>query len=152
MLVPGGGGTADAVRHLDRLHGLGEERSHWLALHALALNARFLAALLPGAAVVEDAGAWAGLEVLDAHAFARADEGRPGALPHCWAVTSDSVAARAAVVSGAHGLVLLKSTDLPQGIGWDEAGRRGLVDRNFPDVVAAGGVAVRWVNLRAAAC
>src|SRR5262249_34902973 len=45
LLVPGGGVTADVVRDLDQRHALGEERAHWLALHALALNAHFLAAL-----------------------------------------------------------------------------------------------------------
>ena len=41
VLVPGGGGTADVIRHFDRVHGLGEETSHWLALRALTLNAQF---------------------------------------------------------------------------------------------------------------
>src|SRR5262249_50947889 len=49
LLVPGGGPAADVVRDLDRLHRLGEEAAHWLALRALSVNARFLAALLPGA-------------------------------------------------------------------------------------------------------
>src|SRR5262249_34532604 len=46
VIVPGGGSTADAVRELDRCHNLGEETAHWLALHALKLNAHFLAQLL----------------------------------------------------------------------------------------------------------
>src|SRR5437773_1082411 len=52
LLVAGGGGTADAVRALDRIHQLGPEASHWLAVQAMSLNARFLQALLPGAAFV----------------------------------------------------------------------------------------------------
>ena len=52
VLVVGGGRFADALRELDRLHALGEERSHVLALHALDLTAEVAAALLPGAAVV----------------------------------------------------------------------------------------------------
>src|SRR5204862_6165233 len=46
LLVPGGGAMADAVRHLDRYHGLGAEISHELALRSLTMNAWFLAALL----------------------------------------------------------------------------------------------------------
>ena len=54
LLIPGGGPTADAIRTFDKAHGLGEEASHWLALHALALNAHFLVNLFPpGAQVVE---------------------------------------------------------------------------------------------------
>jgi aspartokinase-like uncharacterized kinase len=158
LLVPGGGPTADVVRRLDRTHGLGEERCHWLALRALTLNAHALAELLPAARVVAGldgaAAAWraGGVAVLDAHAFLLADEGRPGALPHSWDVTSDAVAARVAVVAGARGLVLLKSTDVPEGIGWDEAARRGLVDKMMADVLrAAPGLSVWAVNFRSSA-
>jgi aspartokinase-like uncharacterized kinase len=134
LLVPGGGPTADVIRNLDRRHALGEEAAHWLALRALALNASFLQTLLPGATVV------------DAYEFASRDEGRPGALPHTWDVTSDSVAARVAAVNGIWRLVLLKSTDFPKGIDAAEAGRRGLVDAHFAR--AQSGTEVYALNLR----
>src|SRR5258708_14485560 len=54
-LVPGGGRIVDAIRHLDRWHGLGEEASHWLALRALSLNAHFLPHLLRGESAVVSA-------------------------------------------------------------------------------------------------
>src|SRR5207248_10732580 len=54
LLVPGGGATTNAIRQLDRCHRLGEERSHWLALQAVTLNAYFLQGLLPGTAVVTE--------------------------------------------------------------------------------------------------
>src|SRR5262249_34341494 len=57
LIVPGGGSAAEVVRDLDRRHTLGEDRSHWLALFALGLNARFLAHVLPGAAVIQDLAA-----------------------------------------------------------------------------------------------
>jgi aspartokinase-like uncharacterized kinase len=157
LLVPGGGATADVVRDLDRRHGLGEDKAHWLALRSLTVNAHFLAALLPATRVVEDLQtcpeAWrAGLTpVLDAHAFAGADEGRPGRLPHAWAATSDSLAARVAAVGGARRLVLLKSVTVPAGMGWAEAGRLGLVDALFADLLRAGpsDLGVEAVNLAA---
>lgn len=142
LLVPGGGPTADVIRSFDTSHRLGEEASHWLALRALALNAHFLAALVPGAAVVErleDCPAvWqrGGIAVLDAHAFALADEQRPGRLPHRWDVTSDSLAARVASVAGAPQLVLLKSVSIPDGVAWSEAAQRGLVDPYFAQALA----------------
>jgi 5-(aminomethyl)-3-furanmethanol phosphate kinase len=154
LLVPGGGPTADIVRALDRLHALGEEAAHWLAVRALTLNAYFLQNLLPEAAVVrqphDPPRAGAALAVLDPHPFLREDEGRPGCLPHRWEVTSDALAARAAVVAGARRLVLLKSVTVPEGMGWDEAGRRGLVDGWFARVLegAHDGLAVCAVNLR----
>ena len=152
ILVPGGGPTVDAVRRLDRLHALGEETSHWLALHALTLNAHFLAALLPSARIVGavDEGNRSELAILDVHAFARADENRPGHLPHRWAVTSDAFAARAAIVFDADALILLKSTTIPPGVDWREAGRCGWVDEWFAEVLgeAETKLQVRAVNLR----
>ena len=156
VLVPGGGGTADVIRHFDRVHGLGEETSHWLALRALTLNARFLASLLPPAYVVgtidslRDAWEKNQLPILDAHEFARDDEKRPGHLPHSWAAASDALAARVALVVRARHLILLKSTTIPPGMDWREAGRQGLVDAMFAEVLrnAPTDLCVEAVNLR----
>jgi hypothetical protein len=65
-------------------------------------------------------------------------------------VTSDSVAARAAVVARARRLVLLKSVTVPAGISWDEAGRCDLVDGWFARVLAQAPepLAVCAVNMR----
>jgi aspartokinase-like uncharacterized kinase len=147
VLVPGGGPLADAVRDLDRVHALGAESSHWLALGALALNAHFLAQLVPGARVVADPCGVTGMAILDALAFLRADEDRPGCLPHSWEVTSDTVAARAAEVAGAAELVLLKSADFAGGP-WEQAGQVGFVDPVFATVVRRAGLRVQAVNLR----
>ncbi len=155
-LVGGGGPAADVVRDLDRRHHLGDEAAHWLALHALRLNAYFLAALLrerkPAVtgAVVDWPGLWRRgmLPVVDAYAFARADEVLSDHLPHSWQATSDSVAARVALVAGARRLVLLKSVTIPAGVTWEEAARRGFIDPMFAQVLGHGSVEVRAVNLR----
>src|SRR5262249_21445135 len=82
LLVPGGGPTADVVRAFDCSHGLGEETAHWLAVRSLTLNAHFLQALVPGAAVVprphDRPPVRPALAVLDPHPFLQEDEGRPG--------------------------------------------------------------------------
>jgi aspartokinase-like uncharacterized kinase len=149
VLVPGGGPTADVIRTLDHCHGLGDERAHWLALRALTLNAWFLATLLPHAVVTDDptSGPPGSLAILDAHAFAQADEGRPWALPHSWTVTSDALAARVAAVAGAR-LILLKSVTVPDGLDWRAAERLGMVDAAFADIVDRHALEVRAVNLR----
>ena len=151
LLVPGGGPGADAIRAAQRTHGLGDEDAHWLALRAVTVNAHFLAALLKMPVVGDPLVSTArgeGRAILDGHAFARADEMRPDHLPHGWAVTSDSLAARAARVAGARRLVLLKSITIPDGTDWADAGRRGWVDEAFADVVGSD-LVVNAINFRA---
>jgi aspartokinase-like uncharacterized kinase len=147
LVVPGGGAAAEVVRALDTKHGLGEEVSHWLALRACALNAHFLRALLPGATVVAAPCPGVGLAILDPLAFAVADEGQTGCLPHTWDTTSDAVAARAAATAGGE-LVLLKSVTIPAGMSWREAARAGLVDPVLPDIIEGANLRVRAINLR----
>jgi probable H4MPT-linked C1 transfer pathway protein len=159
VLVPGGGATADVIRTFDRNHHLGEARAHWLALRAVALNAHFLADLLGGQGVVvgsslqeECQAAWSQGKVplVDAHAFIQADQGRPGCLPCCWEATTDSVAARVAIVMRARELILLKSVTIPEGMSWREASLQGWVDQVFPEVIeqAQSTLCVRVCNFR----
>jgi aspartokinase-like uncharacterized kinase len=156
ILVPGGGASADLVRAWDRRFCLGEEQAHWLALRALTFNAHFLAALVPGACVVEYLQACHGLfaagrlPIMDMHAWALADEQQADPLPHCWEVSSDSLAAHLAVRAGAAELILLKSTPLPDGMDWSSAAEQGLVDPYFPTALGpAENVAVRNIDFRA---
>ncbi len=153
LLVPGGGPTADVVRNFDRIHQLGEERAHWLALDALQLNAHFLTWLLPSAAVIDHPEqATGGIAILNAFQFLSREKAAcvKGRLPHCWAVTSDSIAARAAVVARAAHLILLKSVAMPEGVRWEEAAERGLVDEWFAPTLreAPPSLRVQIVNFR----
>jgi aspartokinase-like uncharacterized kinase len=153
LLVPGGGPAANVVRDFDSCHALGEETAHWLALRALTLNAHFLAELMHQVRIVDHPRHAVGrVAVLDAFAFSIRDEREhpDRRLPHTWAVTSDAVAARAAVAGGAARLVLLKSVTIPQAMDWTEAGRLGFVDAVFAEVIrAAPALVVEAVNLRA---
>ena len=135
LLVPGGGAAAEAVRELDRVHRLGQEASHWLAIAAMDVMGGVLRSLVRAG------------RVLECSEFARSDESRPGALPHSWNVTSDSLAARAAVVLGAKRLVLLKSID-GEGNSAEEWSRRGWVDVYFPRVVQRAALPVEILNFR----
>jgi hypothetical protein len=140
LLVPGGGDLTEAVRKLDRLHGLGQEAAHRLALQTMTVTAAFLAQ------VGHCADLTGRVRILDAHTFAEEDEGKPGALPHTWAVTADSIAARVAVLHQAERLILLKSIAMPLGSTWAEAAERGWVDRHFPNVVAGVDFPIEVVN------
>lgn len=153
LLVPGGGAMADAIRELDRIHQIGEEVSHWLAIQALSINARFLQTLLPEAQLFATlANAQSGshrLHVLDALSFFLADEQLPNHLPHCWEVTSDSLAVRAAALLGAKELILLKSAGWA-GCSWPQAWHGGVLDDYFAHAMRQPpeSLRVRVVNLR----
>ena len=154
LLVPGGGDFANAVRKLDTTHQLGEEASHGLALWAVDLAGEFLHRLLnppnpptpfpkreggantaPPSLLGKGVGGLGSCDFLDT-------------LPHTWAVTSDSIAARAAVAYRAERLVLLKSIDIPPGTPWVEAAQRGWVDPHFPTLVADAPFPVEAINFR----
>jgi aspartokinase-like uncharacterized kinase len=155
LLFPGGGSLADAIRRFDEVHGLGEETSHWLAIEALSLAARFLGEVLPEARLlprIPDPSDGRGPFILDPLPFFRKDEDKHGRMPHQWNVTSDSLAVRVAACAWAAELVLLKSvaydsTDVV------EASKKGVVDPYFPMALnkASDAPAVcrfRTVNLR----
>lgn len=159
VVVPGGGPTADVIRILDRCHSLGEDAAHWLALQALTLNAYFLQQLLKDRRAVVTAdltglpALWGAgkLPILDALAFARSDKRRPGCLPHRWTATSDALAARVAVLCGAHRLILLKSCSPPAEAGWDAMARQNYLDPWVEPTLRAGaaeGLQVEGVNFR----
>ena len=156
VLVPGGGRSADVVREWEHWHRLREEDAHWLALRALSVNAYFLRHLLPKACVVEDLYVRTlfsnvGMApVLDPLYFASEDDKEPDHLPHTWDVTSDSIAAHAAVRTGARTLVLLKSVTVPPGMSWAEASQLGFVDVMFPRLLERAGprLRVEAVNFR----
>lgn len=147
LLVPGGGGFADAVRKLHAVHRLTEGQSHRLALESLWVPMRFLRTLVPGAEYRSHPTPDATLPVcvLDAHMFC---EYTAPDLPHTWEVTTDSIAARAAVVWQAERLILLKSIDVSPGTPWDVCAARGWVDGYFTHALAGVAGTVEAVNLR----
>lgn len=154
VLLAGGGPAADVIRDLDRIHALGDERAHHLALHALDLSAAVLAALVPGLEVVRFVASfglvWAGgrTPVLAPRRFLEEDDRTSaGPLAHTWDVTSDAIAARLADRLGASELALLKSAPLPPGTGRDAAARLGLVDPTFPGAAQRLG-RVTYLDLR----
>jgi len=156
LLVAGGGAAADLIRDWDRVHHLGEEAGHELALEAMDLTASFLARFFPEARLVRSeqqvqmAVTDGALSILCAGCFLKAAEAHGHApLEHSWRVTSDSIAAWTAGLLAAAELVLVKSVPAPHGMTVAAAARAGLVDESFP-AVAANLPAIGWVNARAA--
>jgi 5-(aminomethyl)-3-furanmethanol phosphate kinase len=156
VLIAGGGPAADLIRVLDRIHGLGDQTAHLLAIHALDQTAIVLAAILPGSSLVDriDAlsTAWDAsvIPILAPRSILSAiDRSRSGfdPLPASWDVTSDTIAARIAVYLEAEFLILLKSASLPVGTSRAAAARLGLVDPIFP-VAAQALPRVAYLNLR----
>ena len=153
VVVCGGGKLVDAIRELDRMHRLGDEVSHALAMKILDFSAKTAAEMVPGLARVESCEAfedcWSRgvIPALAPRRFLEDDDRSADRLPHSWSTTSDSIAARLATRLGSSTLILLKSATLPPNCDRAGAARLGLVDPEF--VKAAGALeSVRYVNLR----
>jgi len=154
VAVCGGGKSIDIIRAWDRVHDLGEEASHWIALEALRVPALFLDRIVERIRYTgtkeEFTSIWkqGRVPLYDAYRFIRdVDERSSEPLPRRWQVTSDSIAARIASTLGARELVLIKSATPAHGCSLAEAAQSGLVDEYFPE--AARPLArVQVLNLR----
>ncbi|MBS0204362.1 MAG: hypothetical protein JSS49_15770 [Planctomycetes bacterium] len=154
LLVVGGGTAADVVRDWSSRYSLPEESAHWMAVRSLTLTRSLICNLLPECREVtrlSDADAiWsdAGIPlVLDVESYLRQTEPiDPDPLPHTWDVTSDSIAAWAAIRWSADELILAKSTEVPPQLTAAEAAAAGLVDAHFRNV-APSISRIRWCNL-----
>jgi aspartokinase-like uncharacterized kinase len=135
------------------MHHLSPEAAHWLAVRSMGLNTSLLELLLPGARVVRNRAECVRncsdrpIMLLDAWSFLKGEARRAAELPPHWGVTSDSIAAAAAVEWQAAELVLAKSTNLPLGITPESASAAGLVDGYFRQVAGKLPL-VSWANLR----
>ncbi|MDZ4686895.1 MAG: hypothetical protein SH850_17615 [Planctomycetaceae bacterium] len=139
VLFPGGGEAADIVRHWHQEHGLSDEQSHWLAIHATGMNANLLSVIVPCRILsrrealeikgLNDSEIWA---MAPWHFIFNADQAYSDAPPHVWDVTSDTLAAWTAIRWPAEELLLLKSVPCPVGRTATEAVQAGLVDPYFP--------------------
>jgi len=135
LVVVGGGPVVDGLRAIDAAAPQPAEAMHWLAIEAMGLTARVAAKTLRLPLVTSPAGMPGG--VLDVPAWLRGDT----SLPVGWHVTSDSIAALAAVERGA-GLLLVKSVP-PPAEDLSAAASAGWVDAYFP-VAAANLAHIAW--------
>ena len=143
-LVVGGGAVVDGLRVLDRAVPQSPQFMHDLAIDAMRLTARLVAAAmsLPLAATPPDGD---GAVVLDVPSWLGIGS-RATTLPVGWQVTSDAIAARVAVEHGGR-LLLAKSVPPPPCPGDDDhlvtLARAGWVDDHFP-VAARPLVTIEW--------
>ena len=137
LLIVGGGAAVEALRAVDRQQPLDDTLAHWLAIAAMTIQGRAVAEGLKIPfiewSVWIDSPPGNTCAVLDAWQFLWREEPRLSRepLPASWDVTSDSIAARAAALSGAS-LVLLKSCLPTPPHGSAEWSAQGYVDRYFP--------------------
>ena len=138
VLIVGGGRAADIVRDFDTVHHIGESRSHGLALHALDFTSRLLATLIPRSQVVESLVEIPNvlsadqIPIFAPRRFLELDDQSSNPLPHTWAVTTDSIAARVAHRLRIDRLMLIKSVSAAMGMTRIDAARQGIVDPYFP--------------------
>jgi len=143
-MVVGGGAVVDGLRTLDRAAPQSPQLVHDLAIDAMRLTARLVAAAVnvPVVAAPPDDG---GIAVLDVPAWLSVGS-RATALPVGWRVTSDAIAARVAVAHDGS-LLLAKSAPPPPCPDDSELlaslARAGWVDEHFP-VAAAPLVTIEW--------
>lgn len=159
ILIAGGGPLVDAIRQVSQLQSLSDESAHWLCIDAMSVTSRLLADLLTDFERITEfddlshriATSTTKPIVFDPNEFLRKHEShQPGhVLPHSWAATSDSIAARLAEVLAADELVLLKSTD-PPASELRVLTDLGYVDQHFPSFTNSH-FQHRFVNLREAA-
>lgn len=146
--IIGGGRMADEIRQADERYELGEEVSHWLCVDVLRTTARLGKAILRGLPLLES---WPSLPfnvarnermgsiVFDPYEFLHDYEAKlPGLkLPHTWEATSDSIAARIAILLEADELVLFKADPRasdPASI--EQKAAQGIIDPFLPKLAA----------------
>jgi aspartokinase-like uncharacterized kinase len=92
IIIPGGGTLANFVRNLDEKMVLGDEKSHWMAIHAMNFNGKKLASCYDHIETIEKIDAIKKKRRVFAIFLPYQYLKSKDILPHNWQVTSDSIA------------------------------------------------------------
>ncbi len=92
IIVPGGGTLANFVRNLDLKINLGDDKSHWMAIHAMDFNGQELAARYKHMEIIENIEEINNERRIFAIFLPFKHLKNNDILPHNWQVTSDSIA------------------------------------------------------------
>lgn len=161
VLIAGGGALVDQVRAWHAQQPLSDAAAHWMCVDLMTATAHALHDWLPAIPLVEDDRLLCqrigkqGCTIFGPSSWLRHSEPHlPGkTLSTNWDVTSDSIAARLAIVLQAEELVLMKSTlpaaDTKPPTDFKQLAACGYVDAMFPQLVPDLPV-IRAVDLRAA--
>jgi len=149
VVIAGGGAWVKTLRQSGTLE---DDAAHWASVARMRENAARLAANYPRGLLV---AAWEQVEVswlrgqqpfLDVEPILRDDDVTPNHLPHTWDVSSDSIAARVAVLHDAD-LILIKSCPVNNApYDWADLAHHGVVDAWFPNI-APGLAKITLANL-----
>jgi aspartokinase-like uncharacterized kinase len=148
LIVPGGGPFADMVRDVGERKGISDDAAHWMAVLAMEQYAYYLSDKA-GIELTPMLVKKRGVQILLPYGVLK----RQDELPHSWDVTSDTIAAWAAMKTASP---MIKATDV-DGImlngrlqetvkASDIKGVETCVDRALPDFLIRHGMDILIVN------
>jgi len=140
VLLVGGGQLVEQVRSWHKLNPLDKTEAHWICIELMGVTAKIMHSRLQQFPVVEEMhqlrlrlGKRGATIFCPTRWLKDSEPHLPGTrVPISWEATSDSIAARLAVVLDASELVLLKST-LPMSKDLTLLAQNGYVDKMFPN-------------------
>ncbi len=144
VIVPGGGGFADAVRDSQRRHGLSDAVAHRMALLAMHQMAEVIISCEPAMSVADSLD-----DIVRAWGEGRTSVWRPYAMaiadyrmPQDWSITSDGLAAWLALRLPGAEVLLVKSCSVPATSDIAALAASGIVDPWF--AAACAGSRLVW--------
>jgi hypothetical protein len=155
VLVVGGGPCVDDIRASQQARGWDDQQAHWLSIQAMRRTAQLVhrrlvaqghsVKIVESMAQLHERSLTLSIFLME-KILRNVDGQREDRLPEDWTVTSDSIAARLAVLLGAAECVLLKSALPAAGASFAALAATGFVDSHFP--LVAGTLPIRVVNAR----
>lgn len=111
LLIPGGGSYANFIRYLDKTLDLGDDLSHWMAIHSMNYNGKLLGKKFSELTCVETLKKLNNSKSIFAIFLPYETLRREDELPHNWDVTSDSITLYIAYKLGLQECFLIKDVD-----------------------------------------
>jgi len=146
-VVPGGGGIADYVRHLQKIQKFSDSIAHYMALNSMEVHNPWLHDIFE---ISKYGRRWV-TNLLDVNRQLKKIDLAKGIIPENWGVTSDALTLRLAV-EGFRKVLFVKSVGPKHGHSLDEAIANAWVDdwtiANGKELLTRYPTEFEWVNLR----